>query len=52
MFIGTEHILLGVLLEEEGTAADVLHNTGVTHAAAAAHVEKVVNGPQQVLPGA
>ncbi|NKE57858.1 hypothetical protein FXN61_13860 [Lentzea sp. PSKA42] len=52
MFIGTEHILLGVLLEEDGTAADVLHNTGVTHAAAAAHIEKVVNGPQQVLPGA
>jgi hypothetical protein len=52
MFIGTEHILLGVLAEGEGTAADVLHNTGVTHAAAAAHIESVVNGPQQVLPGA
>jgi hypothetical protein len=52
MFIGTEHILLGVLLAEGGTAADVLHTTGVTHAAAAAHIEKVVNGPQQALPGA
>jgi hypothetical protein len=52
MFIGTEHILLGVLLEEDGTAAGVLHSTGVTHAAAAAHIESVVNGPQQVLPGA
>ncbi len=52
MFIGTEHILLGVLLDEDGTAARVLHSTGVTHAAAAAHIEKVVNGPQQVLPGA
>ncbi|MFJ8960986.1 Clp protease N-terminal domain-containing protein [Lentzea sp. NPDC102401] len=52
MFIGTEHILLGVLLEADGTAADVLHNTGVTHAAAAAHIETVVNGPQRVLPGA
>ncbi|MFD9699649.1 Clp protease N-terminal domain-containing protein [Lentzea sp. NPDC059081] len=52
MFIGTEHILLGVLLEKDGTAADVLHNTGVTHAAAAAHIEKVVNAPQQALPGA
>ncbi|MDX3655957.1 Clp protease N-terminal domain-containing protein [Streptomyces sp. ID05-26A] len=52
MFIGTEHILLGVLLEADGTAADVLHNTGVTHAAAATHIEAVVNGPQQVLPGA
>ncbi|MGW4209934.1 Clp protease N-terminal domain-containing protein [Lentzea sp. NPDC004789] len=52
MFIGTEHILLGVLLEQDGTAAGVLHSTGVTHAAAAAHVEKVVNGPQRVLPGA
>lgn len=52
MFIGTEHILLGVLAEGEGTAADVLHTTGVTHAVAAAHIESVVNGPQRVLPGA
>jgi hypothetical protein len=52
MFIGTEHILLGVLLVREGTAADVLHTTGVTHAAAAAHIESVVNGPRQALPGA
>ncbi|MEU7477233.1 Clp protease N-terminal domain-containing protein [Lentzea sp. NPDC042327] len=52
MFIGTEHILLGVLLEEGGTAADVLNTTGVTHEAAARHVESVVNAPQQALPGA
>ncbi len=52
MFIGTEHILLGVLLAEEGTAAAVLNATGVTHAAAARHIENVVNGPRRVLPGA
>ncbi len=52
MFIGTEHILLGVLLEDDGTAASVLNNTGVTHAAAAAHIESIINGPQRALPGA
>ncbi|KOV85916.1 Clp protease [Nocardia sp. NRRL S-836] len=52
MFIGTEHILLGVLLAEGGTAAAVLNATGVTHAAAARHVESVVSGPPQALPGA
>ncbi|ANZ38551.1 Clp protease [Lentzea guizhouensis] len=52
MFIGTEHILLGALLVEEGTAAAVLNATGVTHAAAAAHVQQIVNEPRPALPGA
>lgn len=30
-YVGTEHILLGLLREEEGVAATVLKNLGVTH---------------------
>lgn len=43
-FIGTEHILLGVLAEEEGTAAQVLRSVGVTHQAAEAYIRQVVSG--------
>ncbi|MEV0680498.1 Clp protease N-terminal domain-containing protein [Actinosynnema sp. NPDC050436] len=37
-FVGTEHVLLGLLAEEDGTAAKVMATTGITRAAAEAHV--------------
>lgn len=43
-FIGTEHILLGVLAEEEGTAAQVLRSTGVNYGAAETYIRQVVSG--------
>ena len=37
-FVGTEHLLLGLLAEGAGTAAEALAGTGVTHQAAEVHV--------------
>jgi len=44
-YVGTEHILLALLLEEEGVAAQVLENLGV-------ELSDVRNGIQQLLNGA
>jgi ATP-dependent Clp protease ATP-binding subunit ClpA len=41
-FIGTEHILLGLVHEEEGVAAAALRDSGVTIAAARARVKEVL----------
>jgi ATP-dependent Clp protease ATP-binding subunit ClpC len=41
-FVGTEHILLGVLLETGGTAAQVLGSFGVTHPQVRAEVIRMV----------
>ena len=38
-YIGTEHLLLGLIREEQGLAARVLAQLGVTLAAVRAHVE-------------
>ncbi|WP_285744487.1 Clp protease N-terminal domain-containing protein [Lentzea sp. NBRC 105346] len=46
-FIGTEHILLGLLAEEEGTAAQVLRSTGVSYELAEKHIRDVIGA---VLP--
>ncbi|XVV02012.1 Clp protease N-terminal domain-containing protein [Actinosynnema sp. CA-248983] len=55
-FVGTEHILLGLLSEEDCTAAKAMATTGVTKAAAEAYVvaefERAVNAPRQAPPGA
>jgi ATP-dependent Clp protease ATP-binding subunit ClpC len=45
-FIGTEHLLLGLLREEEGIAARVLDELGVTLAAVRAEVGKVGGGDE------
>ncbi|MBB5955784.1 hypothetical protein FHS29_002365 [Saccharothrix tamanrassetensis] len=37
-FVGTEHILLGLLGEQDGTAAKAMAATGITKAAAEAHI--------------
>ena len=42
-FVGTEHILLGVLAEGAGTAATALAGTGVTRQAAEAHIVGKIN---------
>jgi ATP-dependent Clp protease ATP-binding subunit ClpC len=41
-YIGTEHILLGLLREEEGLAARVLASLGVTLAEVRAQVERII----------
>lgn len=41
-YIGTEHLLLGTILEGEGLAAQLLQRYGVTHSKARQAVEKVV----------
>ncbi len=41
-YIGTEHILMGLLREEEGVAAQVLASLGVTEELARAQIVKVV----------
>ncbi|HZQ56987.1 MAG TPA: Clp protease N-terminal domain-containing protein [Acidimicrobiales bacterium] len=50
-FIGTEHLLLGVLHEDDGVATDALHRTGVSLEAARAKVEEL-RGPRPAAPGA
>ncbi len=48
-YIGTEHILLGLVLEGSGTGARVMKNLGVDLAALRAEVEKLVqSGPEVV----
>jgi hypothetical protein len=42
-FVGTEHLLLGLLAEGEGTAAKALAATGVTEDAAEAHIVQEIN---------
>ncbi|GAA1271127.1 Clp protease N-terminal domain-containing protein [Saccharothrix xinjiangensis] len=56
-FVGTEHVLLGLLHLGEGPAADALAATGVTGEAAEAHVvaeiaAAISRAPRPALPGA
>ncbi|ONI88530.1 Clp protease [Saccharothrix sp. ALI-22-I] len=56
-FVGTEHLLLGLLAEGEGTAAKALASTGVTWEAADAYVvreikDAISRAQRQVPPGA
>ncbi|MFE2754078.1 Clp protease N-terminal domain-containing protein [Actinosynnema sp. NPDC059335] len=41
-FVGTEHLLLGLLAEREGAAARALARTGVTEQAAEAHIVREI----------
>jgi ATP-dependent Clp protease ATP-binding subunit ClpC len=51
-YIGTEHILLGLLREEEGLAARVLERLDITVEEVRAEVERVVGrGDEDVTPG-
>ncbi len=50
-YIGTEHILLGLLREQEGVAARVLDPLGVTLERARAEILKVVSPGEEVTSG-
>jgi MIP family channel proteins len=51
-FIGTEHILLGLVKEGAGTAATVLKNLNIDLSMIRLEVEKIVQGgPDMLLPG-
>ena len=44
-YVGTEHLLLGLLREEKGIAAQVLHECGLAGDAAADEVKKLLGTP-------
>ena len=50
-YIGTEHILLGLLREEEGLAARVLASLGITLPAVRSHVERSIGGGASARSG-
>ena len=49
--IGTEHILLGVLREEEGLGAHVLGSVGITIEDARQHIVRLKGSGDEVTPG-
>ena len=49
-YIGTEHLLLGLLGEGEGIAAQALQSLGIGLAAARQQVEQIVGRGQQAAP--
>jgi ATP-dependent Clp protease ATP-binding subunit ClpC len=48
-FIGSEHLLLGVLREDEGLAAKVLNNLGVEPTTVRSAIESVLGRNQRVI---
>ncbi len=48
-YIGTEHVLLGLIHEDEGVAAQALDSLGVSLGAVRAQVEEIV-GPGETVP--
>jgi ATP-dependent Clp protease ATP-binding subunit ClpC len=50
-YIGTEHLLLGLLREEEGLAARVLGSFGVTIEAVRADVARIIGSGDEVVGG-
>src|SRR2546429_6547701 len=50
-YIGTEHILLGLLREEEGLAARVLESLDITVERVRAQVVRIVGAGEEVTPG-
>ena len=50
-YIGTEHLLLGLLREEAGTAANVLKTLGVTLDAARGDVEFIIGRGNRTVTG-
>ena len=51
-YVGTEHLLLGLLAEGEGVAAHVLGDAGLTAGAVRAHLERLVGDPLLTGPDA
>jgi ATP-dependent Clp protease ATP-binding subunit ClpC len=50
-YIGTEHLLLGLILERDGIAAQVLGHHGITLEVARSAVEEAIEAPASVLGG-
>src|SRR5437870_4058080 len=50
-YIGTEHILLGLVRETEGVAARVLHNLGVELSKVRSAVEFIIGRGEKAVPG-
>ena len=50
-YIGTEHILLGLVRETEGVAARVLHNLGVELSKVRSAVEFIIGRGEKSVPG-
>lgn len=49
-YVGTEHLLLGLLGNEHTTASEVLKRRGVSLEAARAEVQRLLSGGQTVIP--
>lgn len=49
-YVGTEHLLLGLLREEKGIAAQILVDAGITVDAARERVLEILGGPPQPRP--
>ena len=50
-YIGTEHVLLGLLREQEGLAARALHDLGITVERVRAQVVRIVGSGEEVTSG-
>jgi ATP-dependent Clp protease ATP-binding subunit ClpC len=50
-YIGTEHLLLGLIAEGDGVAATALESLGISLAAVRQQVEEIIGQGQQVLSG-
>ena len=50
-YIGTEHILLGLIHEGEGVAAKALESLGISLEAVRAQVEEIIGQGQMAPPG-
>jgi ATP-dependent Clp protease ATP-binding subunit ClpC len=50
-YVGTEHILLGLLREEDGLASQLLASLGISLESARAHVIRIVGSGEEVASG-
>lgn len=49
-FIGTEHLLLGIIAEEDGLAAQALHSLGVTESVVRAQLRDMIEATRRTGP--
>ena len=50
-YVGTEHLLLGLLYEGEGVAAQVLESLGISHSGVRVQVEEIIGPGQSPVAG-
>lgn len=48
-YIGTEHLLLGLIREDEGLAAVVLRNLAIDHATVRTRIESVLGRNERII---